>query len=216
MTVRPGDVVVDVGANIGRMSVLASRLVGAQGRVYCFEPSPKVLTSLYRNLQLNGCTNVTAYSSAVADVAGVLMFNMPVGTNSGWGSLRDLGAGAALRVEVSCRRLDDMLPILSKVALLKIDVEGADQKVVRGAQALIQRDQPVIALEYSPDWIRQLGDDPAWLLQSLGALGYRFLEVTDSQLKPLAGVPAQQIDLLCLPPRFGTGDVTWLTLGSLR
>jgi hypothetical protein len=149
-------------------------------------------------------------------VAGVLVFSMPVGTNSGWGSLRDLGEGAALRVEVACRRLDDMLSVLPKVALLKIDVEGADLKVVRGAQALLQRDQPVIALEYSPNWIRQMGDDPAWLLESLGAMGYRFLEVTDAVLQPLAEVPAQQVDLLCLPPRFGTGEVTWQTLGALR
>jgi FkbM family methyltransferase len=213
---REGDAVLDVGANIGRMSVLASRLVGSGGSVFSFEPSPKVVSSLYRNLQINGCENVIAHNSAVSDVDGPVTFHMPLGTNSGWGSLRELGVGASLRVEVMCRRLDSMLGALPPIALLKIDVEGADLKVVRGAQQLVQRDQPIIVLEFSPSWIRQLGDDPDSLVGFLDRLGYHLYEVSDTHLCPVNATPNAQIDLLCLPAPLTLAKTSWEALLRLR
>lgn len=198
--VAPGHCVVDVGANIGRITVLASRQVGPMGRVVAFEPSPKVISSLYRNLEINRCANVTVHNVAVTDLDGALTFNMPLGTNSGWGSLRELATGAAVRIEVSGRRLDSLLAGLPPVRLLKVDVEGADLRVIRGAQALLRRDLPAVVLEYSPAWIRELGDDPAWLLSFFKDLGYATYQLTDAVPQPLTEVPNIQVDLLALPP----------------
>lgn len=196
---RRGDVALDVGANIGRMSVLASRLVGPTGRVFSFEPSPKVVSSLYRNLAINRCSNVVVRTFALADYDGVTCFHMPVGTNSAWGSLREIGTGASIEVEVFVRSLDSLAELPGPIRLLKIDVEGADLKVVRGAANLIRTQRPMIILEYSPDWIRQLGDDPLWLEKFLLEEGYYAYELLDNGPRRLTNFPEKQIDLLCAP-----------------
>lgn len=203
---RDGDVVVDVGANIGRMTVLGSRLVGKTGKVFAFEPSPKVISSLYRNIAYNRCSNVTVFNSAVSDECGEITFFMPVGTNSAWGSIRNIGVSSSILVTVASTSLDSRSEITEPVRLLKIDVEGADLRVVRGARKLIQKNRPVVTLEFSPTWIRDLGDDPQWLRTFASEEGYFLYEVTQAGLRPLQELPEQQIDILCLPWRLNGGS----------
>src|SRR5882762_7707062 len=75
--IRPGDVVADIGANIGSHTLLYSQLVGPQGRVIAFEPQPKIFHMLCANLALNGLANVATYQAGVGREAGVLKVSPP-------------------------------------------------------------------------------------------------------------------------------------------
>lgn len=195
----PGDNVLDVGANIGRMSLLASRLVGSTGRVLAFEPSPLVVASLYKNAFFNNCSNIAIRNYAVSDADGRLAFHVPLDTNSGLGSFRDIGEGQSLVIEVPIRRLDAETGLPESVRLIKIDTEGADLRVLRGAQALIDRCRPTIVMEFSPRWIAQLGDSAEWILEFAAKSGYSLYQLRPNGPEPLTALPAEQIDLLCTP-----------------
>lgn len=196
---RPGDHVLDIGANIGRMSLLASRLVGPQGRVLAYEPSPVVVASLYKNIFFNRCENIAVRNYAVSDADGVLSFHMPLDTNSGLGSFRDIDTGDSLTIEVPIHQLDGESGLPEALRLMKIDTEGADIRVLRGAQALIRRCRPVIVMEFSPRWIAQLGDSPDWLAGFMAEQGYSLYRLRPGGPERLEQLPTEQIDLLCTP-----------------
>lgn len=144
--VRPGTVVIEVGAHIGTHTVPISRLVGAWGRVYAFEPQRKVYRELYHNLALNGVTNAVPLRFAIgAGQARVIEMNPPPPGNEGG---TGVGAGGD-RAEL--RSLDSFG--FEQVSVLKIDVEGYENEVLKGASDTIRRNRPVILIEI-------LGDAP--------------------------------------------------------
>ena len=210
----PGDNVLDVGANIGRMTVLASKLVGATGQVLSFEPSPMVIASLYKNIFFNRCQNVSIRNYAISDADGLLPFHIPLDTNSGLGSFRDLGKEHCLVITVPIRQLDQEHGLPESVRLIKIDTEGADLRVLRGAESLIKRCRPVIVMEFSPKWITQMGDEPNWILKFAERHGYSLYQLHPGGPKPIVDLPSFQIDLLCTP--LPLGMPAWNALKALH
>jgi FkbM family methyltransferase len=137
---RPGGVVLDVGANVGYYTLLASVLVGDGGSVHAFEPEPRNAEFLRRHLRINGRRNVTVQQAAVSDRAGTARFEF--GTGSGTGHLADAGA-----LEVRTLRLDDYCAEHALApAAIKIDVEGAEMSVLHGARETLERHRPTIFL----------------------------------------------------------------------
>jgi len=136
--VSPGAVVVDAGANIGYMSVLAGMLAGSGGRVISFEPHPDLFTILQRNVEAAGRdSNVAKYEiirAAVGDQPGTAQLHLPPGFEMNDGIARiDPDAGPnGKSVPVQVMTLDDVLGD-SKVDVLKMDVEGYEPQVLRGA-----------------------------------------------------------------------------------
>ncbi|HEX6372114.1 MAG TPA: FkbM family methyltransferase [Longimicrobium sp.] len=156
---RPGGVVLDVGANVGYYTLLASVLVGEGGAVHAFEPEPRNAGFLRRHVQINRLRNVTVQQAAVSDRAGTARFTF--GTGSGTGHLADAGA-----LEVRTLRLDDYCAQHAPApAAIKIDVEGAEMSVLHGARETLARLRPVIFLStHGPEvhraslaFLRQLG-----------------------------------------------------------
>lgn len=139
--IKPGQVVCDIGANVGFNTLLSSRLVGPQGKVLSFEPVPRNLALLRQRVEMNHCANVTVFDAAVSNAAGEATFSE--GANSANGSL---GGGGTLRVRVVC--LDDLLRdgVIAPPNLLKIDVEGAEAMVLQGAKTLLETHHPTIFL----------------------------------------------------------------------
>jgi FkbM family methyltransferase len=197
---RPGDTLLDIGANIGRMTVLGSRLVGDGGHVHAFEPNPKVISGLYRNIALNGCGNVTVWPQAVSDRIGTITFSMPVGTNSAWASIRELDADKSMRIDVPCLTIDSLIDRLPTVRLVKIDVEGAEFMALSGMKRLLERDHPHILLELSDAWLRELGASAQAVCDLFRGFGYSLYRLTRDGAADLREIPASQIDLLCVPP----------------
>jgi len=137
---KPGATVLDVGAHVGYYTVLSARLVGRQGRVFAFEPNPRNCGFLRKHVAANRLANVTVEQSAVSDTNGVAGFDF--GTGTGTGHLANSGT-----VEVRTLRLDDYCADRGVVPdAIKIDVEGAELDVLRGAQKMISTHHPVIFL----------------------------------------------------------------------
>jgi FkbM family methyltransferase len=137
---RPGDVVYDVGANVGFFTMLAARLVGPAGSVVAFEPFPPALTALRRHVALNGLQNVRVEPAAVSRQAGVGAFSGHEQITMG--HLADQGE---LKVELTT--LDEAVRKAGRAPdLLKIDVEGAERDVLEGGRSMLEGHGPVVVL----------------------------------------------------------------------
>lgn len=138
---RDGQVAFDIGANVGFFSLLASRLVGPGGSVYAFEPLPANLLALRRHVDLNDCKNVRIVDAAVSSRSGTERFMEAA--SPAMGGLSDGGC-----LEVRTLALDEGIETrrLPEPDFLKIDVEGAELRVLEGARALLARKHPSIVL----------------------------------------------------------------------
>jgi FkbM family methyltransferase len=128
---KPGDMTIDVGANVGEVSIILSQRAGTTGRVFAFEPNPRIYHCLLANLALNRCSNVTTANLAVAAASGVI--RMSNDKHDDMNRIVDHGA-----IEVACTTLDAHVPPAS-IAFLKIDVEGSELRVLEGAARTLGR-----------------------------------------------------------------------------
>jgi FkbM family methyltransferase len=173
---RPGDGFVDVGANIGVFSLLASRLVGDEGRVVAIEASPALHGSLVRHALLNARTNIRAVNAAVSDVRKPLTFVLASSHNTGANSIVPYDGPAESTFETEARPLPELLEPaeISDARVIKIDVEGAEGSVVRGLAPVLGRLRPdaEISVEVSPERMALLGDCADDLLAVMRDAGY--------------------------------------------
>jgi len=158
--VRPGSVFCDIGAQAGFYTLLASRLTGEKGRVFAFEPSPRNIHNLRRHLEINWIENVTLFEAAVSDRPGEAWFDL--GNNSSTGSLSD--SGSLCVPLVSLDHLLEEGQILPP-DFLKMDVEGAELQVLKGARKTLTTARPTLFLATHSD---QLHRDCLSFLESLG------------------------------------------------
>lgn len=162
---RPGQTLVDVGANIGTWALQAATLVGAEGRVFALEPNPATVHKLAANVALNGFEPWVSVLPIAAGAANgtVSLVCAREHNNSHVGA-----SGEGPSVVVSVRTLDDCLRDAGHVHGLKIDVEGQEHAVLAGANQLICRCHPWIVVEFNLDTagVSRLGDWPVhqWLL----------------------------------------------------
>jgi FkbM family methyltransferase len=173
--VGPGDRCVDAGANVGVHTIRLARLVGRDGEVIAFEPDPEVVRRTRRNVSLNDLANVRVLDAAASDRAGEMRLFRPNpwDTNRARASLTHYRylTGASATVPVTTI---DATCAGAPVALIKIDVEGHEAAVVRGAAETISRHAPAIVFEYAPQLLRDPGESPfGWLAER----GYRLFRI---------------------------------------
>ena len=205
--VRAGDRCVDVGANVGVHTVRLARLVGRDGEVIAIEPDPDVVRRTRRNVVLNDLPNVRVISAAASERPGELRLYRPSAqdTNRARASLMRHPYLTGATATVPVVTLDDVCDG-APVALIKIDVEGHEAAVVRGAADTISRHAPSIVFEYAPelldDVVAQTPFD--WLAEH----GYELFRVRCARhvltgrgrlvLEPLPERPAVGGDLLAV------------------
>jgi FkbM family methyltransferase len=159
--VLPEDgLVVDVGANVGIHSIAASRLA-PRGQVHAFEPNPVTVGHLTENVRLNGADNVSIHPIALGESPGELTF---CSNDESAAASMVIEASPALLVDlvnargnehasatltVNCETLDDALSGMPRIDLVKIDTEGHDIDVLRGAKATLERCRPAVIIEFS-------------------------------------------------------------------
>ena len=145
---RPGKDAIEVGANIGTHTVsMARKLSGMGKRLLAVEPQPVVFQTMCANIALNALFNVSAENAACSDAPGSVTFQAPdyrQEGNLGGVSMREDGKGSH---RVRSVRLDELVPDDFDVGLIKIDVEGFEQKVLEGATETIARCRPFIYIE---------------------------------------------------------------------
>ncbi|MBI3773090.1 MAG: FkbM family methyltransferase [Gammaproteobacteria bacterium] len=142
---QPGDVVVEVGANIGTHTMVLAAMVGNQGRVYAFEPQRIVYYTLCANMALNSIENAYCFQMAAGLEEGTILLpgiRYDQEGNFGGVEVNKFDYGDKVRVV----KLDDFLEP-PKLKLLKIDVEGMEHDVISGAKALISRYKPALYVE---------------------------------------------------------------------
>lgn len=175
--VGPGDVAVDVGAHIGYFTMRLADTVGESGHVHAFEPVTRNADLLARSIAESRFERrVTLTRAAVSDAAGEATLRVGRDTlNTGGAFLGDesLGGDDGLNsVRVPTVRLDDA-GLRRPVRLIKMDVEGAEPRVLRGARAVLRDDRPFIVSEVHPEQLARVsGSSPVALFADLAGLGY--------------------------------------------
>jgi FkbM family methyltransferase len=184
LNVKPSQVVVDVGANVGYYSLLAANLVGPEGRVVAVEAHPRMAELLFRNSIINGRPNITALNKAAWHQTERLTFHMRrhFAANSSVGAME--GSNLAKlddfedNVEVEAVRLDDVLAGFEHVDLIKIDVEGAELQVFMGLTETMASHPGIrVLFEWSPGQQKMLGTDPQAILDLLRTQGFALRHV---------------------------------------
>jgi FkbM family methyltransferase len=178
----------DLGAQTGSFSLLAGFFPNS--RWYAFEPIHEAAEILTHNLALNGIRHVSVQRCAVADFIGTTTLYMP--PLNAWG-LATLGASAErfdpveLRT-VACITLDSFIAdhAIERVDFMKLDIEGSELAALRGARALIERDHPIILMEYNEINMRQCGIHTEEVDSFLREMGYTWSLVSTE-------------DILCVP-----------------
>ncbi len=199
--IKLGDNVLDVGANAGYFTVLASHLSGSSGRVLAFEPVPGVRAQLRANLELNHMHNVTLHETVVSNQNGVVtLYEGPQG-HKGLSSLRPLD-DAAQALTVRAVRLDDLADTPAKISFVKIDVEGAELMVLQGMSRIIERDHPYLVIEFTDSYLQSFGASATLLADWLWNAGYELFRISEQGLIPINAIGAQlafQFNALCIP-----------------
>lgn len=165
--VQPGGVFYDIGANRGFFSLLGARLVGAQGKVFAFEPFPGNVAQLKKLFELNQLHNVTLVPKAVSDASGTAeIFAQETGTMSDGVTATLLQRPGDKPLQIETLALDEFLASHPAPTFVKMDIEGAEVMALKGAQSLLKQSAPLVWLiECHSD---QLERDVAELLSAHG------------------------------------------------
>lgn len=171
---KPGDVGIDIGANIGYDTMLMSTAVGPQGRVFAFEPELQNLSVLLENLRQLEFGNVVVQSTGLSDEALIARISLAPEGNRGTSNLRpgELGPTQPLLVSRLDRLLDDRL--VDRVKLVKIDIEGFEHKAILGMGRLLDR-VDYLTCEVDPKYLKQCGTSAGALFEALGRHGFKSL-----------------------------------------
>ena len=191
--VKPGHVVVDIGANIGYYTLIMAQKAGAAGRVFAFEPDPANCAILRQNVEENGYKNVTVVQAAVADRTGKARLYLSASDQV---DHRLYGSGKSREsVEVDCYRLDDYFgDTNTHVDFIKMDIQGAEGAAAAGMRGLLARSEnAVVITEFWPFGLKSFGTDPGEYLAALQKLGFTLSELNETEGRLL---PADPADLL--------------------
>ncbi len=200
--IRPGMVVVDVGAHIGYYTRIFSRLVGDSGRVLSFEPSSENFPVLSKNLSAGKYRNVTLFNKAVgAENTKGTLFVSPGHSN------HSLNAGFTESVgqeQVEIVPLDLVLSQqgISQMDFIKVDVEGSEIDVLHGMKSIIANSPNLhMLIEYNPDALQSSGCEPVELLALIKQLGFEpFHVLPDGSLDKNVPTNTREVfNLLCIP-----------------
>lgn len=199
--VGPGDVFVDAGANCGVYTVAAAHLVGASGQVLAFEPGEASLAMLRRNVELNGFSQVRVFPTALSENSGTArLYAHDHGASSF--TLGRTEEGERLSFEIETATLDAILPKegISRVDVIKMDVEGAEELILRGATQLFDRCRPKVIFEINSPAISRLGLTEAGAWDFLTMRGYRFYLMDENGVIAPLNSPPGSANVVALHP----------------
>ena len=186
---KRGSTFIDIGSNKGDFALLAAGKVGDSGKVFCFEPEPQNCRWIRESIKLNGYRNIRLFELALSDSNGEarLYLGRKSGSHTMVGPFQDWDSGV---VTVRMRTLDDLLSEIhqEKVDMMKIDVEGAELSVLKGAQwVLCQNPNVRLLIELHP----HLGVNTAEVCDFLHGLGFsvRRAEIPFDTRIPAEGFP---------------------------
>ncbi len=192
---RPGDTVLDVGANIGIFSVIASKHVGAKGKVFAVEAVPENIDILNRNLVGNSCENVNVLALAAGDCDSTL----PMFLSEGNSGTHSFGLKTGAKIEVQVKTLDSIL-LGQKIDFIKMDIEGYEPFAIRGLKKTLQSNTLKLLIEINSQMLRLNGEDPLAFITELFR-NFRRGYIIDKHGLKLVASPETVVEAL---PSFGS------------
>lgn len=198
--VRPGDVVLDVGANIGYYTLLLARLVGPNGRVHAFEPEPSNFALLEKNVRENGYQNVVLHQAAVGEASGTTQLFLSE-TNLGDHQLGGAGNGRRA-VDVRQVNIDEILADEERpISFVKLDIQGAETGALRGMERALKRaGRLTIFTELWPEGLRRCGSDAETYLRLLQSHALSLYEVDEDRRELRAFEPESRLRSIASEP----------------
>ena len=212
---KPDALVIDAGANFGHYALVAAKFVGSAGKVIAFEPNTETFQLLLSNIAMLAHQNVIAVQAGLSDDNGEMSLSID-SSNPGGHSFTKDNVGETGGDEITpVYSLDQYLSSNQfglPVSVIKIDVQGFEVKVIRGAMQTIQRDHPVVFCEVTPQATKNSGDDFQELLEFFKDANYTvwFIDVANSHLEDVSYKQASDIlhqpereyaDLIFIPPQ---------------
>jgi FkbM family methyltransferase len=208
--INPGNVVFDIGANIGHHTVFFSSLVGEEGRVFAFEPQQEIFRFASANLALNGCRNTTLMQCCLGDEVGkVQMAPISYEETNNFGALsvassKHPSGGEEVPVQTLDGLISEGTIEISRIDFIKIDVQSFELFVLKGAEQSIMRFKPKIFLEIAPHWMKIAGYDYKIIYELLSKYGYEFHHYDEgagvvSGIRQWSGQITEEWDVLCTP-----------------
>jgi FkbM family methyltransferase len=194
--VKPGDIVLDVGANIGFHTLEAWRAVGSQGRVISIEASSDHADAVKRNLELNRLPTRDVHNIAVGDYEGEVKLGLPAGGNQG---MFGINAGDGEAFSVPMKRIDDVIDV-PRLALIKMDIEGSELGALRGAEQTIRKYKPAILMELNDEALKRCGASSYDVVSFLRMLGYGGSVIGRKGLRPIQATDVHECDECLFTP----------------
>ncbi len=181
-SIKPDDVIIDIGANIGYFTLLSAELTGKGGEVHAFEPQSEIYSALTENIRLNNFDQVIANHCGLGVATGTLILTQMPG-NRGGGRILENPIQQGTQESIQIISLDDYVFTrqLTRINFIKMDVEGFELDVLKGANRVFTELKPNCLFEFSPDiwqknklnWVRKSQELLSYFLEK----GYKLYDI---------------------------------------
>lgn len=190
--IRPGMVVVDIGANIGYYSLIGSQLVGKKGKVYALEPDPSNFDMLLKNIQANNYKNIIPSKKAVGDHSGHIRLYMSEHASGHSIGPLPQSIGSIL---VPIERLDDFfIGKLSPINLVKMDIEGAEMLAFKGMGKIIEANRGLkILTEFFPRQLESCGSSPVSYFNQIKDSGFMIYIIDELESQTIRAYSVEDV-----------------------
>jgi len=180
--IKKGDVVLDLGANIGYYTLIFAKLVGKRGKVFAFEPDPTNFSLLKKNVEMNGYKNVELVQKAVSNKTGKIKLYL-CEDNKGDHRIYNSHDGRQ-SIEIEAIRLDDYFKNYNgAVDFIKMDIQGAEGGAIQGMFNLLKKNNVKIITEFWSIGLKRFGIDSEECLKLLIEFGFKLYEVNEREKK---------------------------------
>jgi FkbM family methyltransferase len=180
--IKKGDAVIDIGANIGYYTLIFANLVGREGKVFAFEPSPDNFSLLQKNIEINGYQNVKLEQMAVSNKSGKTKLYLT--SNPADNRIYDLHDNSN-SVEVVTIKMDDYFSNYNgKIDFIKMDIQGAEWAAIEGMPLLLEKNKNIkILTEFSPPLLKGFKIEPSEFLDLLLKHDFKIYNVNRQKMK---------------------------------
>jgi FkbM family methyltransferase len=205
--VKEGDCVLDIGANIGYWTTVLSSQVGRGGRVFAFEPNPKTFDLLTKNININDCKNVIARNVGIAEAnrSGKLYIDeLHSGDDRVYCPTLGMEMNDRSVMDISLRTLDSFkLEIdLQRLSFIKIDVQGFEPMVLKGAYNVLESSNPVLLIEFSSSCYAEAGSSMEEFFKIYSELSFKCYIIPTKEKINDQNIIFEEIDLFKLDYSF--------------
>jgi FkbM family methyltransferase len=180
-----GDIFIDIGTNIGLFSLIASKIVGEEGKVICFEPSPHTYNRLVENVKLNNFKNIDHRNIGLSNIEGNLVFYISENGHDAWNSFAPSQDGKLEKsIVVPVATLDAEIEKMNKdsIKLIKIDVEGWEKFVLYGGEGLFVNYSPIVMVEFTEENTYNAGYSVYEIYDIMEKWGYVWYRINKGKL----------------------------------